>query len=104
MSKKVAFPVMSAMITGILYIVALLLGTLTILISGLVPGGQVTLATASLINGLLFFIAAFLAGWALLSFAFHPGLDANQRLVAAIFTGLLLLLFFNAGTQFLLSF
>ena len=100
MSKKVAFPVMSAMITGILYIVALLLGTLTILISGL----GLPAATTSLVNGLLFFIAAFLAGWALLSFAFHPGLDANQRLVAAIFTGLLLLLFFNAGTSFLLTF
>jgi len=102
MSKKVAFPVMSAMITGILYIVALLLGTLTILITGLVP--SLPLATAQLINGLLFFIAAFLAGWALLSYAFHPGLDANQRLIAAIFTGLLLLLFFNAGTSFLLTF
>jgi len=102
MSKKVAFPVMSAMITGILYIIALLLGSLTILISGLVP--SIPLATAGLINALLFFIAAFLAGWALLSFAFHPGLDANQRLVAAIFTGLLLLVFFNAGTSFFLTF
>jgi len=100
MSKKVAFPVMSAMITGILYIVALLLGTLTILISGL----GLTGTTPATINALLFFIAAFLAGWALLSFAFHPGLDANQRLVAAIFTGLLLLLFFNAGTGFALLF
>jgi len=99
MSKKVAFPVMSAMITGILYIIALLLGTLTILISGLALG-----STGTLVNALLFFIAAFLAGWALLSFAFHPGLDDKQRLVAAIFTGLLLLLFFNAGTLFLLSF
>jgi len=97
MSKKVAFPVMSAMITGILYIVALLLASLTILISGLV-------ADSAMINALLFFIAAFLAGWALLSFAFHPALDANQRLVAAIFTGLLLLVFFNAGASFFLSF
>jgi len=99
MSKKVAFPVMSAMITGILYIIALLLGTLTILISGLGLG-----TTGTMVNALLFFIAAFLAGWALLSFAFHPGLDANQRLVAAIFTGLLLMLFFNAGTGFALLF
>jgi hypothetical protein len=99
MSKKVAFPVMSAMITGILYIIALLLGSLTILVSGLGLG-----STGALVNALLFFIAAFLAGWALLSFAFHPGLDANQRLVAAIFTGLLLLVFFNAGTSFLLTF
>jgi hypothetical protein len=99
MSKKVAFPIMSAMITGILYILALLLGTLTILISGLGLG-----STGLVVNGLLFFIAAFLAGWALLSFAFHPALDANQRLVAAIFTGLLLLMFFNAGTSFFLTF
>jgi len=104
MSKKVAFPVMSAMITGILYILALLLGSLTIFISGLYTGGSITLSTMQTINGVLFFIAAFLAGWALLSFAFHPGLDANQRLVAAIFTGLLLLLFFNAGTGFALTF
>jgi len=99
MSKKVAFPVMSAMITGILYIVALLLGSLTILITGLALG-----STGTLINALLFFIAAFLAGWALLSFALHPALDANQRLVATIFTGLLLLVFFNAGVGFALGF
>lgn len=99
MSKKVAFPVMSAMITGILYIIALLLASLTILISGLSLG-----STGTMINALFFFIAAFLAGWALLSFALHPALDANQRLVATIFTGLLLLVFFNAGAAFVLAF
>jgi hypothetical protein len=86
------------MITGILYIVALLLGSLTILITGVLG------ADGAMINALFFFIAAFLAGWALLSFAFHPALDANQRLIAAIFTGLLLLVFFNAGASFFLSF
>jgi len=101
MSKKVAFPVMSASITGILYIIALLLGALAIVVSGYTALGT----TIYLVNGVLFFLGAFFGGWALLSFALHPGLDNNQRFVAALFTALLLLVFFNhAGSTFLVSF
>jgi len=101
MSKKVAFPVMSASLTGILYILALLLGTLTLLVSAFTT---LPAATMALVNGLLFFLAAFFGGWALISFALHPALDNNQRFVAALFTVLLLLVFFNAGVGFTLAF
>jgi len=99
MSKKVGFPVMSANITGYLYILALVLGSLTLLVTGLGLG-----STGALVNALLFFIAAFFAGWAMLSFALHPALDSNQRLIATIFTAILLLVFFNAGVGFALTF
>jgi len=100
MSKKVGFPVMSASITGYLYILALVLGSLTLLVSGLGLG----LAETALVNALLFFIGAFFAGWAMLSFALHPALDSNQRLIATIFTAILLLVYFNAGVAFTLTF
>ncbi len=100
MSKKVGFPVMSASITGYLYILALVLGSLTLLVTGL----QLDTATTALVNGVLFFIGAFFAGWAMLSYALHPALDANQRLIATIFTAILLLVYFNAGVHFALTF
>lgn len=98
MSKKVAFPVMSATITGILYILALLLGSLAIFTSAVLTG-----STLVLVNGILFFIGAFLAGWALLSFALHPALDQNQRIIATVFLVLLLFVLFNAGVSMSLS-
>lgn len=91
---------MSASITGYLYILALVLGSLTLLVTGL----SLDAATTALVNGLLFFIGAFFAGWAMLSFALHPALDSNQRLIATIFTAILLLVFFNAGVGFALTF
>lgn len=91
---------MSASITGYLYILALVLGSLTLLISGL----GLDLSTTYLVNGLLYFIGAFFAGWAMLSFALHPALDSNQRLIATIFTAILLLVYFNAGVHFSLTF
>jgi hypothetical protein len=99
MSKKVGFPVMSASITGYLYVLALVLGSLTLLVTGLGLG-----ATGLLVNALLFFIGAFFAGWAMLSYALHPALDSNQRLIATIFTAILLLVYFNAGVGFALTF
>jgi hypothetical protein len=100
MSKKVGFPVMSASITGYLYVLALILGSLTLLVSGL----GLPVAQETLVNALLFFIGAFFAGWAMLSFALHPALDSNQRLIATIFTAILLLVYFNAGVHFTLTF
>nr|MDO8100785.1 hypothetical protein [Candidatus Njordarchaeota archaeon] len=99
MSKKIGFPVLSLTITGVLYILALLLGALPILVTGLGLG-----ATGLLVNALLFFIAAFLAGLALISYALHPELDETQRLFYLIFLFLLLLMFFNAGVSFSLTF
>jgi hypothetical protein len=102
MSKKVGFPVMSASITGYLYVIALLLGSLTLLVTGL--GSSLGTSTMQLVNAFLFFIGAFFAGWAMLSYALHPALDSNQRLIATIFTALLLLVYFNAGVHFALVF
>jgi hypothetical protein len=92
------------MITGILYIVALLLGSLVIFITNLSLGGYLAADTANIINGLLFFIGALLAAIALLSYALHPDLDEGQRLIFAIFLVLLILVFFNAGVNFSVAF
>lgn len=79
----------------------MLLGTLAILVDGL----ALPAATSALVIGLLLFLGAFFGGWALISFALHPGLDNNQRFVAALFTALLLLVFFNhGGNTFSISF
>jgi len=101
MSKKVQFPVLSATITGVLFVVALLLGTLTIFISGISSLGTTTISE---INGLLFFIGALLAAIALMSYMLHPDLEDNQRYAVAIFLVLLLLVLFNAGVGFKLTF
>jgi len=101
MSKKIGFPVLSATITGVLFVLALLLGTLTIFISGITSLGATTIAE---INGFLFFIGALLAAIALISYTLHPDLDDNQRYAVAIFLVVLLLVLFNAGVSFALQF
>jgi len=104
MSKKVGFPVFSAMLTGILFVIALLLGSLTIFISGLEAGAYLDVDTATLVNGLLLFIGAFIAALALLSYALHPDLEESQRFVFAVFLVLLILVLFNATTTFSVTF
>jgi len=91
------------MITGILYIVALILGSLTIFITALYPA-YLDLSTLQLVNGLLFFIGALCAAIALLSYTLHPDLDEGQRLIFAIFLVLLILVLFNAGVSFSVNF
>jgi len=100
MSKKIGFPVLSATITGVLFILALLLGTLTIFVTGLGLGGAMT----AMINGLLFFIGAFLAALALISYTLHPDLEDNQRYAVAIFLVIFILVLFNAGVSFAVMF
>jgi len=102
MSKKVGFPVMSASITGYLYILALVLGSLALLVNGL--AASLGTSTTALVLALLFFLAAFFDGWAMLSFALHPALDSNQRLIATIFTVILLLVFFHAAVSIVFGF
>jgi len=103
MSKKVAFPVLSAMITGVLFIIALILGSLTIFITGLTPA-YLDATTSAMVNGLLFFIGAFIAALALISYALHPDLEESQRFVFAVFLVLLILVLFNAGVGFGVTF
>jgi len=82
MSKKAAFPVMSTTITGVLFIVAVLLVTLR---TFLATSGVITdLSTISLIDGLFGFLAAFLIFWALLGLSLHPSLEQNIKTLFVI--------------------
>ncbi|WXG47361.1 MAG: hypothetical protein WED05_11990 [Candidatus Atabeyarchaeum deiterrae] len=89
MSKKVGFPVMSTMITGLLFILGLLLTTLGIVLAAL--------GLSTLILGVLWFIGLLLFGWALLSFGLNPELEDYQRNIAFFFAVLLVTLLFGVG-------
>jgi len=82
MSKKVAFPVMSTTITGILFIVAVLLVTLRSFLN--TPGLITDISTGSLLSGLLGFLAAFILFWALLGLSLHPSLEQNVKTLFVI--------------------
>jgi hypothetical protein len=88
MSKEVGFPVMSFMISGVLFILGILLATLGILVSALLPG---------ILVPLLYFIGLFLFGWGLLSFGLHPDIDENRRTIAFFFAVLLVTVLFGYG-------
>jgi len=104
MSKKMGFPVLSLTITGVLFIVALILGTLTLFITGLIPGGYLDAKTAGMLNGLLLFIGAILAAFALISYVLHPDLEEGQKFIVSLFLILLLLAFFAATTSLTFTF
>jgi len=85
MSKKTGFPVMSPMITGVLYIVGILLILLRTLATVLITTDA---ATLSILEGLLGFLAVFIILWALVSISLHPAIEANIKIlffVAALF-------------------
>nr|MDO8135621.1 hypothetical protein [Candidatus Njordarchaeum guaymaensis] len=75
MSKKTEFPVMSPMITGVLYV----LGVLLIMLRAFAPVFIADPAAVLIFNGLLGFLAVFLILWALLSLSMHPVVDANIK-------------------------
>jgi len=87
MSKKVAFPVMSTTITGVLYIVAVLLVTLRIFLS---PTIITDVSAYSMLHGLLGFLAAFILFWALISLSLHPSIEANFKTLFVAATILLI--------------
>lgn len=99
MSKNVGFPVMSTFVTGILFVLGILLTTLSIFILGLVYSG-LPLATAMLIKGLLSFIGLFLFLWSLLSYSLNPDLEDYQRNVAFLFLVLVTVILFGYGLMF----
>jgi len=101
MSKKVGFPVMSTMITGILFVLGLFLTTLGIVLKALV---WVPASTGLLVIGVLWFFGLLLFGWALLSFGLNPELEDYQRNVAFFFAVLLVTLLFGVGIGFSLTF
>jgi len=106
MSKKTEFPVMSPMISGVLYTLAAFLILLRAFIYGfyaptiaLYTGGSdlakdaIALAAKaefSLYGGLLGFPAVFLIVWALTSLCLHPAVEPKTRLLFIATTLILL--------------
>jgi len=91
MSKEVAFPVMSFMISGVLFVLGILLAALGIL--------ALALGLGTLVEYLLYFIGLFLFGWGLLSFGLHPDIDENRRTIAFFFAVLLVTVLFGYGIR-----
>jgi hypothetical protein len=89
MSKGVDFPVMSFMISGVLFVLGILLAALSLLTIGL--------ALDPLITYILLFIGLFLLGWGLLSFGLHPDIDQQRRTIAFFFAVLLVTVLFGYG-------
>jgi len=89
MSKQVSFPVFSMMLTAILFILGILLASLSIL--------TVALSVDARITAFLVFIGVFLLGWALLSFSVHPEVEENRRTIAFFFAVLLVTVLLQIG-------
>jgi len=89
MSKKVSLPVMSLAITGILYILGLILVTLkTYAVPVLLNTAPV--ATQLLVSEFLGFISAFLILWALTSIVLHPDIEDDNLKWVFIFFGIVI--------------
>ncbi|WXG44732.1 MAG: hypothetical protein WED04_11995 [Promethearchaeati archaeon SRVP18_Atabeyarchaeia-1] len=101
MSKNVGFPVMSTSLTGILFVLGILLTTLGILVKGLAASLGPT--NTALIVGILFFIGLFLFLWSLLSYSLNPDLEDYQRNVAFLFVVLITVILFGAGIAFVVT-
>jgi hypothetical protein len=102
MSKNVGFPVMSTMITGILFVLGFLLATLGILMGALFyqTAAPYITSTGVLVKGILFFIGLFLFLWAMLSYSLNPDLEDYQRNVAFLFAVLVTVILFAVGISF----
>lgn len=94
MSKKVGFPVMSTMLTGLLFLIGLILATLGIVLLA-VPD----IAT-SIVIPVVWFIGLFFFGWALFSYSLNPELEDYQRNVAFFFLVLIVTVLFGYGVAF----
>jgi hypothetical protein len=90
MSKKVGFPVMSTMLTGLLFLIGIVLATLGIF---LIP----VLGSSSILIPVVWFIGLLLFGWALLSYSLNPELEDYQRNVAFFFLVLVVTVLFGYG-------
>jgi len=92
MSKKVVFPVMNQMITGVLYVVGIALITLRSFLQVAVTEA----ATLAVLNGLLGFLAVFIIAWALTSICLHPTIESRTK---TLFIALTLILFASVFTD-----
>jgi len=86
MSKKVVFPVMSQMITGVLYVIALVLLTMRVFIAAT----SIDHATLLVLNGLVGFLGTFLLVWALVSMCLHPTIESRTKLLFIALTLIIL--------------
>lgn len=94
MSKKVGFPVMSTMITGIFFLIGILLATLGIVLMA-IPD-----VASSIAIPVVWFFGFLLFGWALLSYSLNPELEDYQRNIAFFFLVLLVTVLFGYGVAF----
>jgi len=92
MSKNVGFPVMSTQLTGILFVIGILLTTLGILLKAVISG--------SILIPIVWFIGLLIFLWSLLSFALNPDLEDYQRNVAFLFVVLVTVILFGYGINF----
>jgi len=95
MSKNVGFPVMSTSLTGILFVIGVLLTTLGILLNAVLPG--------SVIIPVVWFIGLFIFLWSLLSYSLNPDLEDYQRNVAFLFLVLVTVILFGYGVRFVVT-
>jgi len=77
MSKKLAFPVMSQMISGVLYIIAVLLLTLRFFVITL----TISAADLAVLTGLIGFLGLFLIVWALISMCLQPTIEEKTKIL-----------------------
>jgi hypothetical protein len=96
MSKKVGFPVMSTMLTGLIFLIGLILAAFGILLVPLV-------GISSIFVPVVWFIGLFLFGWALLSYSLNPELEDYQRNVAFFFLVLVVTVLFGYGVAISVS-
>lgn len=89
MSKKVSLPVMSLAITGILYILGLLLVTLKFFF---VPVALFGSPSLTLVDSFLGFLAAFLVIWAITSLVLHPDIDDDNTKMLFIAFGIIIII------------
>jgi len=96
MSKKVGFPVVSPMLTGLFFVIGLILAAFGIV---LIPLAGAT----SIFVPVVWTIGLFLFGWALLSYSLNPELEDYQRNVAFFFVVLVVTVLFGYGVHFAVS-
>jgi hypothetical protein len=93
MSKKVVFPVMNQMITGVLYVVSIALVALI----PLFKASSLDAATLYVLNGLVGFLATFLIVWALTSLCLHPTIEEKTKILFIALTLIILASVFTSA-------
>ena len=96
MSKNVGFPVLSTSLTGILFVIGIIIASLGILTTAV-------LGSTHILNFVLWFIGLFLFLWSMLSYSLNPDLEDYQRNVAFLFAVLVTVILFGYGIRFVVT-